>query len=118
MLLRHRLLLPATSCLLGVLSFLAVLCFHFPQELTSREVRAVYTTEFARSLLLFGLVAALVLGTVAVLRGQNRRVALVGVGAATAAILLGGTEVRVGPVASTPYSLGLDWFVLSLFFSA
>lgn len=118
MLLRHRLFLPYVSCLLGVLSLLAVLCFHFPELLTSREFRAVYSAGFARSLLLVGLVSAFVLGTAAVLRNQSRRVALVGVGAATLAVLLGGTDVQVDEVGQTPYSLGLDWFVLSLFFSA
>lgn len=115
---RHRLFLPYVSCLLGVLSLLAVLCFHFPELLTSREFRVVYTDEFARALLLPGLVAAFVLGTAAVLRDQSRRVALAGVGAATMAVLLGGTDVQVDKVGDTPYSLGLDWFVLSLFFSA
>ena len=118
MLLRDRRFLPYVACLLGVLSLLSVLCFHFPELLTSREFRVVYTPGFARTLLLFGLVAAFVMGTVAVLRDQSRRVALVGVGAATLAILLGGTDVQVDSVGETPYSLGLDWFVLSLFFSA
>lgn len=118
MLFRHRLFLPYVSCLLGVLSLLAVLCFHFPDLLTSQEFRAVYTDEFARGLLLVGLVAAFVLGTVAVLRDQGRPVALTGLGAATAAILLGGTDVTVKEFEATPYSLGLDWFILSLFFSA
>lgn len=118
MMLRHRLFLPYAACLLGVLSLLSVLCFHFPELLTSQEFRAVYTADFARALLLFGLVATFVLGTFAVLRDQNRPAALVGVAAATLAVLLGGTEVQVDEVAQTPYSLGLDWFILSLFFSA
>lgn len=118
MLFKHRLFLPAASCLLGLLSLLAVLCFHFPTLLTSQEFRAVYSTGFARDLLAFGLVATFVLGTLAVLRDQSRAVALTGLGAATVAVLLGGTGVEVGPVERTPYSLGLDWFVLSLFFSA
>ena len=52
------------------------------------------------------------------LRDQSRYVALAGLAASTLAVLLGGTSVEVGDVARTPYSLGLDWFVLSLFFSA
>ena len=106
------------SALLGLLSLAGVLCFHFPELLTSRDFRRVYTEDFARQLLLLGLVLAFVLGTLAILRGRNRRVALLGVGTATAAVLLGGTDVQFDAIGNTPYSLGLDWFVVSLFFSA
>ncbi|WP_227977816.1 sterol desaturase family protein [Arenimonas daejeonensis] len=106
------------SALLGLLSLGGVLCFHFPELLTSRDFRQVYTETFARNLLLLGLVAAFVLGTLAILRGRNRRVALLGVGTATLAVLLGGTDVQFDAIGQTPYSLGLDWFVVSLFFSA
>ncbi len=118
MLLTHRLFLPYAACFLGTLALLTVLCFHFPEQLTSQELRAVYTADFARATLLVGLVAAFVLGTAAVLRDQSRPVALTGLAAATTAVLLGGTRVEVGDFEQTPYSLGLDWFVLSLFFSA
>jgi lathosterol oxidase len=106
------------SALLGLLSLAGVLCFHFPELLTSREFRQIYTETFARNLLLFGLVSAFVLGTLAILRGRDRRVALLGVGSATLAVLLGGTDVQFDGIGQTPYSLGLDWFVVSLFFSA
>lgn len=106
------------SALLGSLSLFGVLCFHFPDLLTSRDFRQAYTEDFARHLLLIGLVLAFVLGTLAILRGRDRRVAMTGVGAATLAVLLGGTRVEFDPIRSTPYSLGLDWFVISLFFSA
>ncbi|MCA0393824.1 MAG: sterol desaturase family protein [Proteobacteria bacterium] len=106
------------SALLGLLSVFAVLCFHYPELLTSREFRAVYSEQFARQLLLVGLVAAFILGTVAILRDRNKRVALVGVGSATLAVLIGGTNVQFDAIGKTPYSLGLDWFVISLFFSA
>jgi len=103
---------------LGLSALLGVLCFHFPQLLTSRDFRAVYTEQFARNLLLIGLVAAFVLGTVSILRNRGKRVALVGVGSAALAVLLGGATVHFDPIQSTPFSLGLDWFVISLFFSA
>ena len=106
------------SAWLGSLSLVAVICFHFPEQLTSRDFRAVYSEAFARRLLLAGLVAAFVLGTLAILRGRDRRVALLGVVTATAAVLLGGTDVQLDPIGQTPWSLGLDWFVVSLLFSA
>lgn len=107
-----------SAALLGTLSLFAVLCFHFPELLTSKEFRTVYSEVFARHLLLVGLVAAFCMGTVAILRDRNRRVALLGVGSATMAVLLGGTNVQFDAIGRTPYSLGLDWFVISLFFSA
>jgi sterol desaturase/sphingolipid hydroxylase (fatty acid hydroxylase superfamily) len=102
---------------LGLLSVLGVLCFHFPELLTSRDVRATYEEGFVRRLLLLGIAAAFVLGTLAILRGRDRRVALLGVGSAALAVLGGGATVHFDPIEATPYSLGLDWFVLSLFFS-
>ena len=104
--------------MLGLLSLFAVLCFHFPELLTSKEFRAVYNETFARHLLLVGLVAAFILGTLAILRDRNKRIALIGVGGATLAVLLGGTNVQFDSIGQTPFSLGLDWFVISLFFSA
>ncbi|QGW65467.1 sterol desaturase family protein [Lysobacter soli] len=114
----HRSFFAYSAALLGLLSLFAVLCFHFPELLTSKEFRAAYTEQFARHLLLAGLVAAFVMGTVAILRDRNKRVALAGVASATLAVLLGGTNVTFDAIGKTPYSLGLDWFVISLFFSA
>ncbi|WP_054659165.1 hypothetical protein [Stenotrophomonas pictorum] len=115
---KYRSFFAYTSALLGLLSLLAVACFHFPELLTSREFRAVYNEQFARHLLLVGLAAAFILGTMAILRDRNKRIATLGVGSATLAVLLGGTNVQFDAIGQTPYSLGLDWFVLSLFFSA
>ena len=106
------------SAMLGLLSLMAVACFHFPELLTSKELRAAYNEQFARHLLLVGLAAAFAMGTWAILRDRNKRIALVGVGSATLAVLLGGTNVQFDAIGKTPYSLGLDWFVISLFFSA
>jgi len=106
------------SALLGILGGLAVLCFHFPDLLTSRDFRRVYTENFARNLLLLGLVEAFAMGTLAILRGREQRVALLGVGSATLAVLLGGTGIEFTQIRNTPFSLGLDWFAVSLFFSA
>ncbi len=116
--LARRSKLAYSSALVGVLALLGVLCFHFPDLLTSRDFRRTYTEGFARNLLLVGIVAAFVMGTFAILRGRDRRAALVGVGAATLAVLLGGATVRFDRIDETPFSLGLDWFVISLFFSA
>lgn len=106
------------ACGLGLMSLLGVIAFHFPALLTSQQFRAVYTEGFARTLLLIGLVAAFALGTFAILTGRDRRVALTGVLSAGLAVLLGGATVRFGPIEQTPFSLGLDWFLISLVISA
>lgn len=103
---------------LGLSALLGVLCFHFPDLLTSKEFRATYTEGFARTLLLLGIVASFATGTLAILRGRSRTEALIGVGSATLAVLFGGATIEFGAIEQTPYSLGLDWFVVSLFFSA
>jgi lathosterol oxidase len=69
-------------------------------------------------LLLFALVVSFLLGTVAVLRRRSTRVALAGVCLSALAVFLGGATIEVDAVRQTPFSLGLDWFVISLFFSA
>ncbi|MFC0677999.1 sterol desaturase family protein [Lysobacter korlensis] len=106
------------SAALGLCALMGVLCFHFPDQLTSRDFRATYTEAFARNLLLAGLVASFLLGTLAIVRGRNRRLAALGVGSAAVAVMLGGATVDFDRIEPTPYSLGLDWFVISLFFSA
>jgi sterol desaturase/sphingolipid hydroxylase (fatty acid hydroxylase superfamily) len=116
--LAKRSILAYSAALLGVLSLLGVLCFHFPDLLTSKEFRATYSETFARNLMLAGLLAAFIMGTLAIIRGRNKRVALLGVCSATLAVLLGGTNVEFDPIKQTPYSLGLDWFVISLVISA
>lgn len=103
---------------LGGAALLGVLSFHFPTLLTSRDFRAVYTEEFARNLLLLGLVLSFTFGTVAVLRRRSIKVALAGVCLAALAVFLGGATIEVDHIKDTPFSLGLDWFVISLFFSA
>ena len=106
------------AAMLGVLSLLGVLCFHFPELLTSQAFREVYTEPLARTLLLVGLIAAFILGTWSLLRGRGRRLSLLAVGSAALALLLGGARVDFDPIHPTPFSLGLDWFIISLLVSA
>src|SRR5262245_15564766 len=97
---------------LGALSLLAVLCFRFPELLTTPELRAVYPMGLVRAVLFAALLFALAAGALAVLLG-SRALGLAGLVLAGAAIALGGAWVETGPVAPTPHA-GLDWFVLDL----
>ncbi|ABC28454.1 Sterol desaturase [Hahella chejuensis KCTC 2396] len=106
------------SATLGILSFLAILCFHFPEYLTTQELRQVYTEQFARTLLLVALCASFILGLLSFLLNQQKRLSMTGVLFSTAAVVAGGADIQLNSIGETPYSLGLDWFILALFFSA
>lgn len=99
---------------LGFLSLLAVLAFHFPQYLTTPDLRHEYSVDVLRQLLL---VALLVAGGIALgnlILGRLRNLNIVAFGFVLAAIALGGSRVPVGSFPDhTPY-IGLDWFILDL----
>jgi lathosterol oxidase len=99
---------------LGALSLLAVLCFRYPELLTTPELRAVYPMPLVRGVLFAALLASQALGLVSIVLQRRFGLGLAGIALSGAAILAGGAWVEVeGPVASPRY-VGLDWFVLDL----
>ena len=103
---------------LGILSFLGVLAFLFPQYLTTPELRKSYNVEVMRQILLGALVVGGGLSLVNILFNRSRWLSAAAFLLITSAALLGGHKVPVHDFASgTPY-IGLDWFVLDLFGSA
>jgi sterol desaturase/sphingolipid hydroxylase (fatty acid hydroxylase superfamily) len=105
------------SAILGLLAFFGVLCFRFPDLLTSEQFRVAYTQDFARTLLFWMLVAAYISGIISYALNQSKMLAWVGIGTALLGSLLGGSRITISPFESTPYSFGLDWFVISFLFS-
>lgn len=105
------------SALLGLLSLCGVLCFLFPEQLTSQEFRKGYSEDFARGLLFWSLVAAYFMGIVSYVLNHSKVLAWIGIGSAFLASLLGGSRIDLRPIESTPYSFGLDWFAISFVFS-
>ncbi len=106
------------SAATGLLSLLAVLCFLFPEWLTFAEFRKVYSEQFARTALLIGLAVSFALGTLNILLNNRKRLGITGMVSSGAALLLGGTNIQFDTVGQSPYSLGLDWFILALLVSA
>jgi lathosterol oxidase len=103
---------------LGVMGFAAVLCLHFPDILTTPELRAVYPMRLIRGLIHVSLIAAFVLGVTSLILRRNKTLGAIGVGFAMLAALAGGSGVEVsGAIESTRY-IGLDFFLLDLFFLA
>jgi sterol desaturase/sphingolipid hydroxylase (fatty acid hydroxylase superfamily) len=102
------------ACFLGVLSFLAVLCYQFPSYLTTTDLRAVYDGETLKTVLKFGMWGSLFFGTLSFILSRNRRPGAIGVLFTLAGFAIGGYTVEVTPVEPKELSLGLDWLVLTL----
>jgi sterol desaturase/sphingolipid hydroxylase (fatty acid hydroxylase superfamily) len=99
---------------LGILCFLGVLAFHFPQYLTTPELRKNYSVDVIRTIMLAGMLIAggLALTNIVFKRKRALNVAALLLVLGTAA--LGGHAVPVGDFPdNTPY-IGLDWFILDL----
>ncbi len=103
---------------LAILCFLGVLAFHFPEYLTTPQLRQSYDVALMRQLLYWSMVIA---GGIALFNMVLGRVRWLAFGAFVLiglSLLLGGHKVPVNDFPdNTPY-IGLDWFVLDLLGSA
>ncbi len=100
---------------LAILCFLGVLAFHWPQYLTTPQLRQSYNVDVMRQLLFGSLVLAGALSLFNILMGRARWLAFSAFVLIGISLALGGHKV---PVDSnfpdhTPY-IGLDWFILDL----
>ena len=102
----------------GALAFGAVLCLHFPQILTSPELRAYYPVDLMRLLIKSLIWAALLFALLSSILGKNKRLALTGMVLALAAAGLGGSSVPINQPLTDGPAIGLDWFLLDLFLMA
>lgn len=99
---------------LALLGLLAVLAFHFPEFLTTPELRQKYPVEALRHVLSAALLVAGGLALANLVFARTRWLNAAALLLVLAAVALGGSRVPVGDFADgTPY-LGLDWFVLDL----
>lgn len=99
---------------LGALSVLAVLCFHFPEWLTTPELRRSYPVETLRLVLLAGMILAVFFGALSVLLSPSKRLGFAGIALALAAEWMGGANVEVDAFDQPAISFGFDWLVLAL----
>jgi sterol desaturase/sphingolipid hydroxylase (fatty acid hydroxylase superfamily) len=99
---------------LAILCFLGVLAFHFPQYLTTPELRQKYNVDIIRQVMFAALLVAGVWSLFNIIFNRKRNINLSAFILVVATVALGGTRVPVGNFAeNTPY-LGLDWFILDL----
>lgn len=102
------------ALILAALCFLGVLVFHFPQYLSTPQLRQQYSVEFMRQLLYWSMVLAGAVSLFNAVRGRALWLALWTFVLIAASALLGGHKVPVNDFPDgTPY-IGLDWFVLDL----
>lgn len=106
------------SAFFGFLSLGAVLCLHFPQLLTSPELRPHYPIFAIRLLIECLIVGALVFGTISAILRKKKILALTGLLLATAATLLGGSSVKINENLQNGPAIGLDWFLLDMLLMA
>lgn len=98
----------------GILAFGGVLCLHFPQILSSPELRAHYPMGVIRAGIQGAIVLALVLGAVSALLRRKKVLALTGMLLAAAALAWGGASVPINEPLKDGPAIGLDWFLLDL----
>jgi len=99
---------------LAILCFLGVLAFHWPEYLTTPQLRRSYDVDVMRLLLFWSLVLSGALSLFNVVRGRARWLALGAFVLIGLSLALGGHKVPVNDFAdNTPY-IGLDWFILDL----
>jgi lathosterol oxidase len=107
------------SLVLGTLGFGAVLCLRYPDWLTTPEMRALYPMDLVRALIQLALTLAFAFGVLnTVLNRRPRSFGMAGMAMAVLATLLGGAGVSIGDVVGRQAYVGLDWFILNLFFLA
>ena len=105
------------SALLGVSSLGGVLCFLFPELLTTTDLRAVYDIPLLRRVLYWSIICAAAAGALNFLFKNGRKQAMVGISSAAVATLLGGASVQSSGEPASQLAIGLDWLILALLVS-
>ena len=111
---RKAMVSTAIALSLGFLCLLAVLAFHFPQYLTTPDLRHKYSVDVMRQVLLGCLLVAGGLSLANVILGRQRNLNIAAFVMVIAAVALGGARVPVGEFPEHVPYIGLDWFILDL----
>src|SRR6476660_3068665 len=106
------------SAFFGFLSFGGVLCLHFPELLTSPELRPHYPMHTMRILIQGLIVGAILFGIISSIKRKKKVLALTGMLLAIAATALGGSSVQINDTLHNGPAIGLDWFLLDMFLMA
>src|ERR1041385_7298573 len=102
------------SAFFGLLAFGAVVCLHFPQVLSSPELRPHYSMPLIRLLIQGVIVGAIILGLASAVLRKKKILGLTGMLLALAGTLLGGASVPINETLHDGPAIGLDWFLLDM----
>ncbi|MBK5290675.1 MAG: sterol desaturase family protein [Acidobacteriia bacterium] len=103
------------SASLGILGFGAVACLHYPELLTTPNLREVYPLGFIRGLIHVALIIAFAFGVLSLILRRNKSLGGIGVTFTLLAALWGGSSVAIDGHVSKSDHIGLDFFILDLF---
>src|SRR4051812_27713908 len=90
------------SVVLGSLRILGVLCFHFPDFLTTPQLRQAYTADQMRYLLGAGMIFSAALGLITFILNRHKLMSATGIMLTLLALWGGGASVQVGPRYAAP----------------
>lgn len=106
------------SIFLSLLGLCGVICFKYPEWLTTPEFREVYTGESMKILMTSVIIASFFFGLLSFVLSKQKKYALIGVVIAAASIVVGGFDVQGRAVNKTSWHLGVDWLLLDLLLMA
>ena len=99
---------------LAILCLLGVIAFHFPQYLTTPELRAKYSVDVLRGIMLVALLISGGIAAANLILGRYRWLNAFTLLIVAVAVLLGGPTVPVRDFPDGTLYIGLDWFILDL----
>ncbi|MDE1146360.1 MAG: sterol desaturase family protein [Azospirillaceae bacterium] len=105
------------SLAIGLLSIASVLCLRYPAWLTTPDLRPHYNMDLLRLVLALAMGVGATFGLAAVVLDRRRRQGALGLCGVLLAMLLGGPYVPYEDFDQARTWVGLDWFVLDLFFT-
>ena len=103
------------SATLGLMGLGAVACLHYPEMLTTPNLREVYPLNLIRGLIHFTLMVAFAFGALSVVLRKDKTLGAVGLTATLVAALWGGASVQAASTVDSSSYIGLDFFLLDLF---
>lgn len=102
------------SIFLSILAITSILCFVFPEQLTTPEFREVYTAQSMQILVKAVIIGSFFFALLSLLLSKKLKWALIGSGISGLAILLGAFNVQGSAVEKSDWYFGLDWMLLDL----